>query len=96
MKKIIFATSFFTLPLVLIGCGTVNNVERAGGSVVSTGVGAIAATGSAVGTTINKGVGFLTGQPATSQDMKTYHHDGVVSHNGHKYKIRNGKYVLIK
>ncbi len=70
-----------------------------GAHVVGTGVGYIADTGAfignGVGRVVDTGVGVVTGHPAT------YHHAGypnkhVVYHNGHRYVLENGHYVLVR
>lgn len=82
------------LALIMGGCTTLDNAGKAGSSVVNSGANLVAYTGSAVGKTVESGVGYLTGQPASYKHMNS--NSNVVYHNGHKYKIVNGKYVLVR
>lgn len=95
IKQIIAVSSITLLSASLIGCGF-NNVGETGANVVNTGVGFVSTAGTAVGTTVGKGVGFLTGHTATNSDVRTYKRNGVVYRDGHSYKIQNGKYVLVR
>jgi hypothetical protein len=94
MNKIILsvvAVSAFSLNLM--GCQPFNAVGRAGNTVVGTGVGLVSTTGATVGRAVGAGVDILVGRPATRNDMVAYRKNGVVYHNGHAYRIQNGRYV---
>ncbi|USQ12757.1 hypothetical protein J2N86_08550 [Legionella lytica] len=64
------------------GVNTVGNGVRYGAHTVGQGVGF-------VGNVVGSGVGLVTGKPVTYQNK-------VVYHNGHKYVVRNGRYVLVR
>jgi hypothetical protein len=74
-------------------------------TAVGTGVGFV---GNGVGTVVNTGVGFFGGHPKGYNSTRytnthaVYHHNNkhyynshYVKHNGHQYKMKNGKYVRI-
>ncbi len=96
MKKLVIIGSACLFSLSLVGCQTMDNAAKAGGSVVDTGVHAVSYTGHAVGSTIGSGVNFLTGHSTTQHGMHNYHKNGIVYHNGHQYRIQHGQYVLIR
>ncbi len=77
---------------VRYGVNTVGNGVKYGVNTVGQGVGFVAHTGAAVGqgvgNVVGTGVGFVTGRP-------TYQNK-VVYHNGHRYVVQNGRYVLIR
>lgn len=91
MNKLVLMGSISLFSFTLIGCNTMNSAENSvnqtGGAVVSTGAHLVSATGHAIGSTFNTGVGYLTGKQAKP--------NYVVYHNGHKYRLHNGRYVLV-
>jgi predicted small secreted protein len=100
MKNLTFISSICLCSLTLLGCNTVNSIDQAGGRVVSSGaylgktvIGsgayAVSATGGFVDKTIHRGVDVVTGQPILYGPK-------IVYHNGHKYKLYNGRYILIR
>lgn len=96
MKKLIITcTAIVGLSAMMTGCGW-QHVNNAGDAVVNTGTGVVKTTGAVVDKTVGTGLDLLVGRHATSQDMKVYRKNGVVYHNGHAYKIQNGKYVLVR
>ncbi|AYK03000.1 hypothetical protein CAB17_09300 [Legionella sainthelensi] len=110
MKKYIITSSALLMALSLVGCNTMNDVSqysnstvgagvKYGATAVGTGVGYIADTGAFIGNGVGKvvgtGVGLVSGQPATYQNVGTYHHNQVIYHNGHRYMLKNGHYVLV-
>lgn len=105
MKKLIVASSALLASLTLVGCNTMSDVGNYTSSTVGTGmkygaqtigagVGVVANTGAAVGkgvgTVVGAGAGLLTGQPVYS------HQRNVVYHNGHRYVLKNGRYVRVQ
>lgn len=87
-----------------------NNVSQFGNKTIGTGVkytaqtigvgaGFIADTGAVVGKGIgsvaNMGVGVVT-SPFNYRGMKPAYNKSVVYHNGHRYVLRNGSYVLVR
>lgn len=97
MKKLIINSTIIGIAsLGIFGCGTMSNIGAAGQQITSTGVGYVTATTEAAGTIIGRGVGVLTGYPASYQDKVVYRRDGIVYRNGYAYKIYRGKYVLVR
>lgn len=105
MKKIILGiVSVGALSLGLAGCGNRDDAGTAAGSAaggaVGAGVGFAATAGNPVGAAVGAGVGAtvgsIVGKNATEQDMVVYRKNGVVYHDGHAYRISNGKYVLVR
>lgn len=104
--KLILTSSALLMSLSLVGCNTMDQASqysnstvgagvKYGANVVGTGVGFVADTGAAVGHGVGKvvdtGVGFVTGHPASYHKEKTQY----VYHNGHRYMLQNGRYVLV-
>ncbi|WP_454783243.1 hypothetical protein [Legionella sp. WA2022007384] len=102
--KLILTSSALLMSLSLVGCNTMNQASqysnstvgagvKYGANVVGTGVGFIADTGAAVGHGVGKvvdtGVGVVTGH--TVYKAKPQY----VNHNGHRYMLQNGRYVLV-
>ncbi|MBN9231514.1 MAG: hypothetical protein BGO90_13670 [Legionella sp. 40-6] len=86
---------------------TVGNGVKYGANTVGTGVGYVTSTGAwvgrSVGTVAGTGLGWVTGQRVVSRDgtayqgrQVVYHNGTLVHHNGHKYVVRNGRYVLVR
>ncbi|QMT59847.1 MULTISPECIES: hypothetical protein [unclassified Legionella] len=103
MKAIITSTALL-MSLSLVGCNTMNQAAqysnqtvgagvKYGANVVGTGVGFIANTGAAVGHGVGRvvgtGVGVVTGHTVYKAQPQ------YVDHNGHKYMLQNGRYVLV-
>lgn len=102
----VLTSSALLLTLSLAGCNTMNDAAQFGSSTVGTGVkyGANtvgagvgflantgAAVGSGVGSVVNTGYGVVT-SPMTHFTGKASNKQ-VVYHNGHRYLLKNGKYV---
>lgn len=72
---------------------TGNAVVKGTGAVVGTGAAIVHGTGTAVtntvGGVVGTGVGVLTGQSAN------YRQNQVIYHNGHRYILKNGRYVRL-
>jgi hypothetical protein len=64
-----------------------NSLNQAGGTVIGTGANLVTSTGRVVGTTVDRGSHVLTGYSVGPR---------VVYHNGHKYKLYNGRYVRVR
>lgn len=109
MKRII-TSSALLMSVSLVGCNTMNNVSQYsnqtvgagvnyGAHVVGTGVGYVANTGAFIGNGVGKvvdtGVGVVTGHRATYHQVG-YTNKHVVYHNGHRYVLKNGRYVLVR
>ncbi len=94
-KNILSVVSVSLLTVCLFGC-TRNEVGTVGGAAVGAGVGYAATGGSAVGTAVGAGVGALVGHMATDEDVRVYRSRGVVIHDGHSYRIHNGRYVIVR
>ncbi|ASQ45362.1 hypothetical protein [Legionella clemsonensis] len=103
MKKHILITlvlSAFTFGLTSCGLGGITRTGTAvvgtGVDYVGTGVGYVGATGTRVVRTVGTGVGTWVGRVATDRDVVIYRKRGVVYHDGHAYRIHNGRYVLVR
>lgn len=112
MKKLIITSSAVLMSLSLVGCNTMNSGSnlvgntvqygahtvgtgiKYGAQTVGTGIGYVANTGAfvgrGVGTVVGGGLGLVTGQNTS------YQKNGMIYHNGHQYRLQNGKYVLIR
>lgn len=98
MKKLIITSSALLLALSLTGCNTMNSASQYGNATVGKGIKYGATTvGSGVGyvsrgvgTVVGTGFGLATGQSAV------YHKQNVVYHNGHRYVVKNGRYVRVR
>lgn len=79
---------------------TVGAGVKYGATAVGTGVGYIADTGAFIGNGVGKvvgtGVGFLSGQPANYRNVSTYQNNKIIYHNGHRYMLKGGRYVLVR
>lgn len=111
MKKLIITSSAVLISLSLVSCNTMNDASqfsnrtvgtgiKYGAQTVGTGVGYVtnagAFVGRGVGTVVGTGVGVITRHPASYQAVKTNQKNGMIYHNGHHYKLQNGKYVLVR
>lgn len=80
---------------VRTGVGVVHHtgtaVVRGTGTVVGTGVGVVHGAGTAVtntvGGVVGTGVGLVTGRHVS--------HNQIIYHNGHRYMLKNGRYVRV-
>lgn len=70
------------------GVGYVANT----GAFVGRGVGTVVGTGVGV---VGSGVGLVTGKPVNYRYVNTSSNK-VIYHNGHRYVVQNGRYVLIR
>ncbi len=110
MNKLLLITSALGMSFGLVGCHTVNHTvdgtSRVVGTgvkytatAVGTGVGLVSNTGAAigrgVGTVVSTGVGLVGGNSATYQQTKYQKKSQTVYHNGHRYILKNGKYVRV-
>jgi hypothetical protein len=79
------------------GVGAVGyTAVRGVGAVGYTAVRGVGAVGSTAVHTVGSGVNYMTGKPATYHNNRMYYKQGLVHHNGHIYRIQNGRYVLVR
>lgn len=97
MKKFIVSMSLCSSILSLMSCGSSVNTEEVNPvtkNAIKTGVG-YGGTTEMIETDVGDGVAVLTGRVSSYKDFNAYRRDGIIYHNGHAYKIQQGKYVLI-